>query len=179
MNKSILIIVAIIVSIAVLCLTSIQLSRNGAINLEEQMATALSSIDIQQKRRADLIPNLVDCVRAYDKHEYELLMNIVQARGANSDATVDEVQTMIAAVVEAYPELKSDNNYRELMNELAVTENLIANYRNNYNYQVRNYKVYVLKFPNNIFLPMTGYKVVEYEYLNFNAPADTPTNLFN
>lgn len=179
MKKTVLIVIAIIVGIVVLCFTSIQMSRNGAINLEEQIATALSNIDVQQKRRADLIPNLVDCVKAYDKHEYEVLMNVIQARGANNDKTVDEVQTMIAAVAEAYPELKSNTNYKELMNELSITENLIANYRNNYNYQVRDYKVYVRKFPNNFLLPIIGYEEVEYEYLNLNAPVDAPTNLFD
>ena len=179
MKKTVLIVIAIIVGIAILCFTSIQMSRNGAINLEEQIATALSNIDVQQKRRVDLIPNLVDCVKAYDKHEYEVLMNVVQARGANNDKTVDEVQTMIAAVAEAYPELKSNTNYKELMNELSITENLIANYRNNYNYQVRDYKVYVRKFPNNFLLSVTGYEEVEYEYLNLNAPVDAPTNLFD
>ena len=65
------------------------------------------------------------------------------------------------------------------MNELSITENLIANYRNNYNYQVRDYKVYVRKFPNNFLLSVTGYEEVEYKYLNLNAPVNAPTNLFN
>ena len=170
---------AIILGIFILCFSSVQFARNGAINLEEQLITANSNIYVQEKRRTDLIPNLVDCVKAYDKHEYEVLMNVVQARGANNDKTVDEVQTMIAAVAEAYPELKSNTNYKELMNELSITENLIANYRNNYNYQVRDYKVYVRKFPNNFLLPITGYEEVEYGYLNLNAPVSAPTNLFD
>ena len=64
-------------------------------------------------------------------------MDVINARGSSSDESVQEIQTMIQAVAEAYPELKSSENYRELMNELATTENLIANYRSNFNKWVK------------------------------------------
>ena len=181
MNKSDLklaiIIIGIVLGIFILCFSSVQFARNGAINLEEQLITANSNIYVQEKRRADLIPNLVDCVKAYDEHEYKVLMDVVGAR--ITDETADLVQTTVKAVAEAYPELKSSENYRELMNELATTENLIANYRSNFNYQVRNYNNYVRKFPNNILLPMAGYTIVDYSYLIFDVSEDAPTNLFD
>ena len=177
--KITLIVIGILLAIVLMCVFGVQGSRNGAINREEQIATAYSNIDVQQKRRADLIPNLVDCVKAYDKHEYNTLMAAINARNMRDDAQANEVQTLIAAVAEAYPELKSNSNYRELMNELSITENSIANYRSNYNYQVRAYRNYVRSFPNNFLLPMSGYEVVTYEYLDYNVSVDAPTNLFD
>lgn len=177
--KMIIIVLGIIFGIIILCTVRIQWTRNGAINREEQIATAYSNIDVQQKRRADLIPNLVDCVKAYDKHEYETLMAAVSARNMNSDKQVEEVQTLIAAVAEAYPELKSNSNYKELMNELSITENMIANYRSNYNFQVREYKNYVRKFPNSFLIALSGYEIANYDYLNYNSSADAPTSLFD
>lgn len=157
---------------------SFQGVQNKAISLEEQINTAQSEIKVQEKRRADLIPNLVDCVQAYDEHEYQTLMDVVNARGSSSDESVQEIQTMIQAVAEAYPELKSNENYRELMNELATTENLIANYRSNFNKWVKSYNQYVRKFPNRQILGMLGYEIIGYEYLDYNVSSDAPTNLF-
>lgn len=176
--KIILIIVAIIVAVALLSVFATQGVQNKAISYEEQISTAQSEIKVQEKRRADLIPNLVDCVKAYDAHEYKTLMDVVNARGTNSDASIHEIQTMINAVAEAYPELKSNENYRELMNELATTENLIANYRSNYNSWVKQYNQYVRKFPDKQILSMLGYEVVNYEYLDYDVSEDAPTNLF-
>ena len=149
---------------------------NKAIGLEEQIKTADSDIKVQEKRRVDLIYNLVDTVKQYDKHEAETLQSIVDTRSKSGD--IDDVNTLISAVTEAYPELKSNENYKQLMNELSITENLIAEYRSNYNNQVKVYNRYVKKFPNKQFLGLTGYKVVNYEYLNYNAPVDAPANLF-
>lgn len=105
-------------------------------------------------------------------------MDVVNARGANSDEAALQVTSMIQAVAEAYPELKSNENYKELMNELATTENLIANYRSNYNNWIKNYSQYVRKFPNKQILNMLGYKVMSCTYLEYDAPSDAPTNLF-
>jgi LemA protein len=176
--KLILIIVAIIISVVLLFVFGFQGVQNQAISYEEQISTAQSDIQVQEKRRADLVPNLVDCVKEYDKHEYDTLMAVIEARGTNSDTAVDEVQTMIAAVAEAYPELKSSENYKELMNELATTENLIANYRSNYNNWVKDYHKYVRKFPNRQILGILGYEVIECSYLDYDAPTDAPSNLF-
>ena len=177
-TKITLITIAIIIASILLGVFAFQGVQNKAISLEEQIYTAHSDIDVQQKRRADLIPNLVDCVKAYDEHEYQTLMDVVDARGVNSDEDVAEIQTMINAVAEDYPELKSSENYQELMNELATTENLIANYRSNYNDCVKNYNRYTRKFPNNSILNMLGYEIIEYSYLSYDVSEDAPTDLF-
>lgn len=176
--KLFLIIVLIIISIALMLAFAFNGVQNKAISYEEQIETAQSDITVQEKRRADLIPNLVDCVKSYDKHEYETLMDLVSARGTSSDESVDEIRTMISAVAEAYPELKSSDNYRELMNEMSTTENLIANYRSNYNTWVKKYNQYIRKFPNKQILNMFGYVSIEYSYITYDIPADAPTNIF-
>lgn len=96
----------------------------------------------------------------------------------NIATDIDNVTTAITAVSEAYPELKSDANYKELINELSITENLIAEFRSNYNKQIKEYKRYVRKFPTRVFLDILGYEKQEYEYLDYNAPEDAPQNLF-
>jgi LemA protein len=176
--KKALITVAIIVAVVILAIVVVQSSRNRAIGLEEQIATAKSNIDVMQKRRADLIPNLIECVKAYDKHEYETLLAIIQARDTFSDHTTQELKTMIAAVAEAYPQLQSSENYRELMAELITTENQLANYRSNYNSQVRAYNRIIRQFPHNIFLNICGYYPVKYDYLDFESSPDAPTVQF-
>jgi LemA protein len=156
-----------------------QSTYNGAISREENISQARSNITVQEKRRADLLPNLADCVKAYDKHEYETLMTVINARGASSDAAVNETQLILNAVAEAYPELRSDSNYKELMNEMATTENLIANYRSTYNSQVKEYVKHIKSFPNSWLLSVVGYKPEEYGYLDYDVSSDAPTNLFN
>lgn len=177
--KLILIILAAVLAVVLMFVFAFQGVQNKAINLEEQITTAQSEIKIQEKRRADLIPNLVDCVKAYDEHEYKTLINVVEKRGTSSDAAVEEVTTMIAAVAEAYPQLQSNTNYQQLMTELSVTENLIAQTRTNYNTWVTTYKSYVRKFPNKNILSMLGYEIQEFEKLTFDVSSDAPTNLFD
>lgn len=164
-----------LIGVGIFGLNSIQ---NKAIILDEQVQVAASDIQIQEKRRVDLVYNLADTVKNYDKHEAETLKGIAEARGQGNNE-IDNVTTMISAVSEAYPELKSNENYKELMNELSVTENLIAQYRTNYNQQVKEYNRYVKKFPNKQFLDFLGYEVSTHEYLNYNAPSDAPQNLFD
>ena len=174
--KLFLIIAAGILAVILLCVFGVQSSQNKAIALEEQVNTADSDIKVQEKRRVDLIYNLADCVKQYDKHEAETLTAIVEGRGSTGD--IENVTTAIAAVSEAYPELKSNEQYKELMNELSITENLIAEYRSNYNKQIKEYNRYVRKFPTRLFLDLLGYEVQEYEYLDYGAPVDAPQNLF-
>lgn len=177
--KLIIIILVVALAISAMFVFGFQGVQNKAISFEEQIATAQSNIKIQEKRRADLIPNLVDCVKAYDEHEYKTLLGVIQSRGVSDDATVEEIRTMISAVAEAYPDLKSSTNYRELMNELSATENLIANYRSNYNTWIKKYNSYVRKFPNKQILNNLGYEVIKYNYLEWeNISEDAPTNLF-
>lgn len=170
------IIVAGVLAVILLCVFSVQGSQNKAFALEEQVNTAQSDIKVQEKRRVDLVYNLADCVKQYDKHEAETLAAIAEGRGSSGD--IENVTTAITAVSEAYPGLKSNENYKQLMNELAMTENLIAEYRSNYNKQIKEYNRYVRKFPTRMFLSMLGYEVQEYKYLDYNAPVDAPQNLF-
>lgn len=177
--KLLLITIAIIIAVVMVFIFGFQGVQNKAITLEEQITTAQSEIKIQEKRRTDLIPNLVDCVKEYDNHEYNTLMAVVEARGTSSDESVKEIKTMISAVAESYPQLQSSENYKELMNELATTENLIANVRSNYNTWVTKYNSYIKKFPNKQILGMLGYESGGYEKLNFDVSSDAPSNIFN
>ena len=166
-----------IISVVLMVVFMIQGVQNKAISLEEQVNIASSDIKVQEKRRVDLVYNLVDTVKNYDKHEAETLKAVVEGRSSKGD--IEDVNTLISAVTEAYPELKSNENYKTLMTELSMTENLIAEYRSNYNKQIKEYKRYVRKFPNGMFLGMLGYETQDYQYLDYNAPTDAPTNLFN
>jgi len=174
--KLILIITAGILAVIMLCIFWVQGAQNKAFSLEEQVNTASSDIKVQEKRRVDLVYNLVDCVKQYDAHEADTLAAIVDGRGSAGD--IENVTTAITAVSEAYPELKSNENYKELMNELSITENLIAEYRSNYNQQIKEYNRYIRKFPTRLFLSMLGYEVMDYDYLDYNAPVDAPQDLF-
>ena len=158
-NKGTGIIVGIVAAF-VLLIAGIFVSPNTrAVSLEEQVFTADSDIQAQEKRRTDLIYNLADCVKEYDKHEAETLLNVVEAR--------------------AYPELKSNENYKELMNELSTTENMILQYRTAYNNEVRAYKKYVRKFPCKQILGIMGYEVINYDYLEYSEEDRQPvSNLF-
>lgn len=171
-----LIILVGVLAIGIMCVFGVQSSQNNAISMEEQVSTAQSDIKVQEKRRVDLVYNLVDCVKQYDKHEADTLTAIVEGRGSTGD--IDNITTAITAVSEAYPELKSNENYKQLMSELSMTENLIAEYRSNYNKQIKEYNRYVRKFPTRIFLDLLGYDVQDYTYLDYNAPEDAPQNLF-
>ena len=177
--KLILIVVAAILALVLMFMFAFQGVQNKAINLEEQITTAQSEIKIQEKRRADLIPNLVDCVKAYDEHEYKTLMDVIEARGADSDEVAAEVMTSVNVVAEQYPALKSNENYKQLMTELSATENLIAQTRTNYNTWITKYNSYVRKFPNKGILSMLGYDVQTFEKLDFDVSSDAPTNLFD
>lgn len=153
--------------------------QNTAIGLDEQVKESASGIEVKEKRRVDLIFNLVDTVESYNKHEKETMVQLTEARTQAKNGNVDEAQLAINAVTEAYPELKADKQYDKLMTELSVTENMIAEYRENYNIQVKAYNKHVKKFPNNIFLSIAGYEKEDHKYLEYNAPESAPQNLFN
>ena len=165
-----------ILAIVLMTVFGIQGVQNKAIAYEEQVYTADSDVKVQEKRRADLVYNLVDCVKQYDKHEADTLASIVDGRKSSGD--IENVTTAINAVAEAYPELKSNENYKTLMNELSITENRIAEYRSNYNKQIKKYRRYTRKLQIRFFLNLLGYEVQDYQYLNYNAPSDAPQDLF-
>lgn len=166
-----------VIAVILFCVFGVQSSQNKAIVLEESVTQAEYDIKTQEKRRVDLVYNLADAVMQYDKHEAETLKTIVDGRGSTGD--IENVTTAITAVAEAYPDLKSNENYKQFMNELSITENLIAQYRENYNKSITNYNRYIKKFPTRIFLDLTGYEVHEFERLDFQAPVDAPQNLFD
>ena len=178
-KKLVLIIIGIVLSL-VLMFWGVGVSKyNKAIYLEEQLGESKSSINIQEKRREDLILNLVDCVENYNKYEQETMAKIVEARSKAVNGDIVEAQTLISAVAEQYPELKANENYKTLMTELAVTENLIAQHRNNYNIQVKAYKKYVRNLINKTILSWNNYEILDVDYLEYEASVDSPKNLFD
>ena len=174
--KLVLIGIGVGLALILLAVFSVQGSQNRAIDIEEQVAAGKSDINVQEKRREDLLYNLVDSVKAYDKHEGETLEKVIDKRGSGDD--ISDVTVAISAVAEAYPELKSNENYKELMNELSVTENMIAEYRSNYNKQVKEYNRYTRSFPARLFLSITGYEKQDYQMLQYDVSPDAPRNLF-
>lgn len=170
--------IAGVLSILLVVVFSVNGVQNKAIALEEQIKVADSDLKVQEKRRVDLVYNLVDTVKQYDKHEAETLIGVVEARNEDNGGDINNVTTMINAAAEAYPELKSNENYKQLMNELSITENMIAQFRSNYNLQVKEYNRYVKKFPNKQLLSFLGYEEQGFNYLDYNAPSDAPQNLF-
>ena len=177
MNNTIVIIIVIALALLVLfCLA--QSIKNRAISFEESVTTANSDIKVQEKRRVDLIYNLVDCVKNYDAHEAEVLSKLADGMSHGNAQESTQLHSSLNATAYQYPELASNALYKELMNELAMTENLISRHRENYNATVKDYNRYVRQFPSNIVLSLMGYVKQEYAYLNYNAPVDAPQNLF-
>ena len=160
-NKTTWIIVGIVLAVIILIVGIFAGANNKAIFLEEQINGAQANINVAEKRRVDLVYNLVDAVQAYQDYEGKTLEAITAARSSVSNGDIDEAKVSINAVAEAYPELKANENYQQLMNELAMTENQIAQYRNNYNEQVRAYNKMIRSFPNNVILSILGYERIE------------------
>ena len=171
-NKTTWIVVGIVFAIILLIGGLFISSNNKAIFLEEQINAAQADINVAEKRRYDLVFNLVDAVQSYQDYEGETMESIVSARNSMEHGDVEGAQMEITAVAEAYPELKANENYKQLMNELALTENQIAQYRNNYNEQVRSYNKMVRSFPNNIILNILGYEAIDTTYTDYDAPQD-------
>ena len=181
MNKNIkiiFIIVGIVLSVIIFNVLLFAGTSNKAIVYEEQIKESKSAIKIQKKRRVDLITNLVDTVKSYNNYEQETITKIIDARNKAINGNIKEVKSVINAVAEQYPNLKSNENYKQIMTEMSVTENLIAEYRNNYNYQVKEYTKYIKRFPTNIILSILGYDKKEYSYLDYEVSENAPTNLW-
>ena len=178
--KKALLIISAVAAVFLAGLFIVMGAENKAISYEEAIENTAGDIRVEEKRRFDLIPNLVECVKEYDKHEYNTLMDVVAARRTGDVSNVSDIKALLNAVAEAYPELKAQKNYQELMNELAITENKISNMRKFYNKNVTNYKRFIRQFPNKQLLWLRRYEVKEYERLEFeNSSVDAPKNLFN
>ncbi len=141
---------------------------NGLIRLKNRTDEAWSDIDVQLKRRYDLIPNLVETVKGYAKHERELLENVTKARtnaiGAQAPSKKAEAENALSgalkslfAVAENYPDLKANQNFLELQRELSDTENKIQAARRFYNGNVRDLNIKIQTFPNNMVAGMLGF----------------------
>ena len=162
--KAVLITLAAIVGIGLVGLCMVMSSKNGAISLEEQVNTAKSGIDVQLSNRFNKLHELAACVKKYDEHEYATLVATIEARGKNMSGT--EAKQCIAAfsrVEERYPDLKSQKNYANLMNDISITENNLAQHKTAYNEFVRDYRYYCRKFPTSTFLSFTGYEVKKFD----------------
>lgn len=149
------------------------LTYNSLVVLRERIKEALSSIDVQLKRRADLIPNLVETVKGYEKHEKEVFENVTKARsalvGAGSLKEKAQAENMLTgalkslfAVAEAYPELKASDNFKELQEELTDTENKISCSRQFYNSNVLEYNSKIKTFPASIIATRFNFKEEEF-----------------
>ena len=153
-------------------------AENSAIGKEESIESAKSGISKEEQRRVDLFSNMVDAVQSYNDHEAETLKHVTDARAKAQSGDVEGAKSALNIVVEAYPEIKSQANYSQAMKEISITENRLAEYRDNYNQSVKTYKRYVRKFPTRLFLSWRGYEVSEHEYLDFKVDNSKATNLF-
>jgi len=183
MKKTIVIIVAAVLAVILMAVIGINSVTASAIAHEEKVTEAHSDIEVQEKRRADLLPLLAEAIRAYDEHEYQTLLNVVEARigedGTITDETVNEINQIVDVVLESYPELKSNENYKEFMKESAISENKIAETREAYNKAVSRYNTYTRNPIKKFFLNMTGYEKVEFQKLSYDVSEDAPTGLFD
>lgn len=175
--------VIIIVIIAIFAAILIP-SYNGFVNGEEDVNSAYAQVENQLQRRLDLIPNLVNTVKGFASHEKEVLSNIADARSNLAGANTPEEQaaandqlsgalSRLLVVVENYPELKADANFKQLMDELAGTENRLSVARQDYNAVVAGYNKKVKRMPGSIVASIFGFD--EKEYFKADAAAqDAP-----
>ncbi len=146
---------------------------NGLVRLKTQATEALSDIDVQTKRRFDLIPNLVETVKGYAGHERNVLENVTKARTqfmsartpkeqAAADNYLTNTLKTLFAVSENYPELKANVNFLELQRELSDTENKIQAARRFYNANVRDLNIRIDSFPTNLIAGAFGFAKMEF-----------------
>ena len=174
----------IIVAIIVLLVVYLLVCYNSFVKLNNQVKEAFSTMDVYLKKRWDLIPNIVETVKGYAKHEKETLEEIVNLRNGSYEKMNDSVKVdvnnkisqglgRLMAIAESYPELKANENFKDLSNQLSKVEDDIANARKYYNGAVRVYNNKVEMFPSNIFAGLFGYKAKAM----FEANADERENV--
>src|SRR5580692_728836 len=167
--KAVLIVLVVLVIIALLFGSSFISRRNQMAIKREAVNASWAQVDVVLQRRADLIPNLVETVKGFATHETEVFADIAKARQGYMNATTpadkiaanSQLEASLAKVLvltENYPQLKSNENFLRLQDELAGTENRIAVERKRYNDALQDYNTYVQHFPNNIYAGWAGFK---------------------
>ncbi len=173
-------IILIAFALSALFLTSC--GYNKMVDLEEQVTSQWSQVENVYQRRADLIPNLVNTVRGYASHEQETFVEVVEARSKATSVNVDaenltpqaieqfnqaqqglsSALSRLMVVVEQYPDLKANQNFRDLQAQLEGTENRIAVERRKFNEVAQQYNAYIRKFPQLIYAGMMGFEKKDY-----------------
>ena len=172
MKKSYLILIGIAV-VVILIIGWVKSTYNGMVTVEEEATTALANVQSAYQRRADLIPNLVEVVKGYAAHEKETLEGVINARAKatsmslNAD-NIEEYQKAqgelssalgrLIAIGEAYPDLKANENFRELQVQLEGTENRINEERNKANKAIQDYNIKIRRFPSNLLAGLFGFE---------------------
>jgi LemA protein len=168
MKKGWVVLGGIVALVAIGALTVIG-ARNGLVAADENISTSWSQVENVMQRRADLVPNLVETVKGYAKQEKDIFIGVADARarlaGASSipdkieaNRGLDSALARLLVVVEKYPDLKSNQNFQSLQDELAGTENRIAVERMRFNESVRDYNIRVRRFPSNIAANLFGFE---------------------
>jgi LemA protein len=172
-----------------LFLASTGCGYNRIQQLDEQANGAQGQIEVQLQRRADLIPNLVNTVKGYAQHESDVFTQVAQARAgvlgavqshdpeqmANANAQMTTALGRLIAVAEAYPQLKADQQFTRLMDELSGTENRIAVARGDYNAAAQEYNTYIRQFPQALTAKVTGAKPRNYFTVTNPGAREAPT----
>ena len=178
----------IIIAIVVVLLLLVFTTYNSFVKLNNKVEEAFSTMDVYLKKRWDLIPNIVETVKGYAKHEKSTLEEVINLRNSSYDKmnTNDKVETnnklsqgisKLMAIAESYPELKANENFKDLSNQLTRVEDDIANARKYYNGTVRIYNDKVQMLPSNIIAGIFGYKVKNMFEANENERENVKINL--
>jgi LemA protein len=168
-NKSLWIVLAVVALLVVFGFSS----YNSLVSMNENVNGKWSQIENMLQRRADLIPNLVNTVKGYAAHEQQAIQSVADARAklagaggpaakAQANGELNSALARLLVVVENYPNLKADKNFRALMDELSGTENRIAVARKDYNDAVQGYNTKIRSLPTSIFAGMMGFGPKEY-----------------
>ena len=169
----------VIIVIVVILLLLIFSTYNSLVKLNNRVEEAFSTMDVYLKKRWDLIPNIVETVKGYVKHEKETLGEIINLRNNSYDKMnvndkvdinnqLSQGMNKLMAIAEAYPDLKASENFKDLSNQLSIVENDIANARKYYNGTVRMFNNKVQMFPSNIVATIFGYKTKKMFEINEN-----------
>src|SRR3954454_1964029 len=164
-----LIVLGVVVVLLVMVGSRLMASRNQLVTEKNDIDARWAQVDNDMKRRADLIPNLVETVKGYAKQEQTVIAEVANARSAllGAKSRTDEMAAnnqlggaigRLLVLRESYPELKSNENFLRLQDELAGTENRIAVDRRRYNDTLQDYNTYIQQFPHNVFAGWTGFK---------------------